>query len=133
MTIGMTLNLILWIPHGDFSHATSYGVNVSLLLVIRFARASSQISGLNNRHKTLTATAYFLSKGTIIINCVNIVSKFYRRQSKLMSKHNVALKTLLLVGQSESEFYRNFVYKFRKIVGKTDFLEQLKKMVTLYK
>ena len=38
-----------------------------------------------------------------------------------MSKYNVGLKTLLLQGLSEPEFYRDLVYKFRKIIGKNDF------------
>ena len=38
-----------------------------------------------------------------------------------MSKYNVGLKTLLLQGLSESEFYGDLVYKFRKIIGKNDF------------
>ena len=39
-----------------------------------------------------------------------------------MSKYNVGLKTLLLQGLSEPEFYGDLVYKFRKIIGKNDFL-----------
>ena len=35
-----------------------------------------------------------------------------------MSKYNVGLKTLLLEGLSEPEFYGDLVYKFRKIIGK---------------
>ena len=38
-----------------------------------------------------------------------------------MSKYNVGLQTLLLQGLSEPEFYRDSVYKFRKIIGKNDF------------
>ena len=38
-----------------------------------------------------------------------------------MSKYNVGLKTLLLQGLSEPEFYGDLVYKFRKMVGKIDF------------
>ena len=38
-----------------------------------------------------------------------------------MSKYNVGLKTLLLQGLSEPEFYGDLVYKFRKIIGKNDF------------
>ena len=33
-----------------------------------------------------------------------------------MSKYNVGLKTLLLQGLSESEFYGDLVYTFRKII-----------------
>ena len=38
-----------------------------------------------------------------------------------MSKYNVGLKTLLLEGLSEPEFYGDLVYKFRRIIGKNDF------------
>ena len=38
-----------------------------------------------------------------------------------MSKYNVGLKTLLLQGLSEPEFYGDLVYKFSKIIGKNDF------------
>ena len=34
----------------------------------------------------------------------------------LVSKYNVGLKTLLLQGPSEPEFYGDLVYKFRKII-----------------
>ena len=43
-----------------------------------------------------------------------------------MSKYNVGLKTLLLQGLSEPEFYGDLVYKFRKI-GKNDFPYLFKK------
>ena len=47
-----------------------------------------------------------------------------------MFKHNIVLKSLLQEGLSEPDFYNDLVYKFRKIVGKADFLEQFKKIVT---
>ena len=46
-----------------------------------------------------------------------------------MSKCNVGLKTLLLLGLLEPEFYGDFVYKFRKIIGKNDFPFHFKKIV----
>ena len=49
-----------------------------------------------------------------------------------MSKYKVGLKTLLLQGLSEPEFYGNFVYKFRKIIGKYDFPNHFKKINVLY-
>ena len=49
-------------------------------------------------------------------------SKFYQRHFDIVSKYNVGLKTLLLQGLSEPEFYGDLVYKFRKIIGKNDFL-----------
>ena len=50
-----------------------------------------------------------------------------------MSKYNVGLKTLLLQGLSEPEFYGALVYKFRKIIGKNDFPYHFKKIVVCYK
>ena len=50
-----------------------------------------------------------------------------------MSKYNVGLKTLLLQGFSEPEFYGDLVYKFRKIIGKNDFPHHFKKITVRYK
>ena len=50
-----------------------------------------------------------------------------------MSKYNVRLKTLLLEGLSEPEFYGDLVYKFRKIIGKNDFPYHFKKITVRYK
>ena len=46
---------------------------------------------------------------------------------------NVELKTLLLQGLSEPEFYGDLVYKFRKIIGKIDFPYHFKKIIVRYK
>ena len=43
-------------------------------------------------------------------------------------KYNDGLKTLLQEGLLEPEFYGDLVYKFRKIVGKTDFFRAVKKI-----
>ena len=50
-----------------------------------------------------------------------------------MSKYNVGLKTPLLQGLSEPEFYGDLVYKFRKIIGKIDFPYHFKKIIVRYK
>ena len=50
-----------------------------------------------------------------------------------MSKYNVGLKTLLLQGLSEPEFYGDLVYKFRKIIGKNDFPYHFKNIIVHYK
>ena len=39
-------------------------------------------------------------------------SNFYRRHFDLVSKYNAGLKTFLLQGLSEPEFYGDLVYKF---------------------
>ena len=50
-----------------------------------------------------------------------------------MSKYNVGLKTLLLEGLSEPEFYGDLVYKFRKIIGENNFPHHFKKIIIRYK
>ena len=51
----------------------------------------------------------------------------------VVSKYNVGLKTLLLQGLSEPEFYGDLVYKFRKIIGNNDFPYHFKKITVRYK
>ena len=56
--------------------------------------------------------------------------------NKFKSKHfqaAVCLKTLLQQGISEPEFYGDLVYRFRKIVGKSNFSEQFRKLINRYK
>ena len=45
----------------------------------------------------------------------------------------IGLKTLLLQGLSEPEFYGDLVYKFRKIIGKNDFPYHFQKIIVRYK
>ena len=51
----------------------------------------------------------------------------------MVEKHNVSLKTLLQKGISEPEFYGDLVYRFRKILGKSNFSEQFRKLINRYK
>ena len=60
-------------------------------------------------------------------------SKFYRRHIALLEKNSVSLKTLLQQGISEPEFYGDLVYRFRKIVSKSNFSEQFRKLINRYK
>ena len=50
-----------------------------------------------------------------------------------MSKYSVGLKALLQESLSEPELYGDLVCKFRKVVDKTDFSVQCRKIVTSYK
>ena len=50
-----------------------------------------------------------------------------------MSKYNVGMKTFLLQGLSEPEFYGDLVYKFRKIIGKKYFPYPFKRIIVRYK
>ena len=114
---------------GDVPRSTSYGVYISQL--IRFARVSSHADDLNTRKKVLTAT--LLRQGYRHHKIRKAFLKFYRRHFEIVSKYNVGLKTLLLEGLSEPEFYWDLVYKFRKIIGKNDFPYQFKKIIVRYK
>ena len=51
------------------------------------------------------------------------------RHSALLEKYSVSLKTLLQQGISESEFYGDLVYRFSKIVDKSNFSEQFRKLI----
>ena len=114
---------------GDVPRRTSYGVYISQL--IRFARASSSVSDLNCRNKALTAK--LLSQGYRYHKLRKTFSKFYRRHSGLVEKYNVSLRKLLQQEISEPEFYGDLVYRIRKIVGKSNFSEQFRKLITVIK
>ena len=58
--------------------------------------------------------------------------KFYYRHSELIVKYNIGIKALLQQGISEPIFYINLVYKFKRIVGKPNLSDQLKKIIKRY-
>ena len=62
-----------------------------------------------------------------------LFSKFYCRHYELISKSNVILKSLLHQGLSEPKFYGDLVYKFKKIMGRTDFSDQFQKIIIRHK
>ena len=95
---------------GDVPRSTTYGVYSSH--IIRFARVSSHVDDFNTRNKVLTAK--LLRQGYRNHKIRKAFSNFYRRHFHIVSKYNVGLKTLLLQGLSEPEFYGDLVYKFRK-------------------
>ena len=105
----------------DVPRRTSYGVYISQF--IRFARASLNLYDFNYRNKALTAKPNFLGRAIVILNFVRRFPNFYRRYSALLEKYSVSLKTLLQQGISEPEFYGDLMYRFRKIVGKSNFSE----------
>ena len=95
--------------YGDAPRSKSYGVYISQL--IRFARVSSHVDEFT-RNKALTAK--LLIQGNRSLKLRQAFSKFYRRHFDIVSNYNVGLKTLLLQGLSEPEFYGDLVFKFRK-------------------
>ena len=114
---------------GDVPRRTSYGVYMSQL--IRFARASPNLSDYNCRNKALNAKLF--RQGYRYFKLRKAFSKFYRRHNALVEKYSVSLKTLLQQGISEPEFYGDLVYRLRKIVGKSNFSEQFRKLINRYK
>ena len=84
MINGMILILIYLISR------SSYGVYISQL--IRFARASSNVSDFNNRNKALTAK--LLKQGYRYHKLRKTFSEFCRGHSGLEEKYNVSLRKL---------------------------------------
>ena len=114
---------------GDVPRSTSCGVCVSQL--IQFARVSSRVADFNARNKSLTAK--LLQHGYRYHKLRNTFSKFYRGHYELVSGFGVGLGTLLHQGLSEPEFYVDLVYKFKKIVGRSDFSDRFGKNIVHYK
>ena len=92
---------------------------------------SLNLSDFNCRNKALTAK--LLRQGYRYFKLRKAFLKFYRRHSALVENYSVSLKTLLQQGISEPEFYGDLVYRFRKIVGKSNFSEQFRKLIKRYK
>ena len=116
---------------GDVPRHTSYGVYLSQL--IRFARTFSSVSDFNCRNKALTAKLLRQGYRYHKHKLRKTFSKFYRRHIGLVEKYNVSLKKLLQQGISDREFYGDLVYRIRKIVGKSYFSEQFRKLINRYK
>ena len=93
--------------------------------------ASSNLSDFHYRNKALTAK--LLRQGYRYLKLRKAFLKFYRRHSALVEKYSVSLKTLLQQSISEPEFYGDLVNRFRKIVGKSNFSEQFRKLINRYK
>ena len=113
---------------GDVPRTTSYGIYNPQL--IRFARVSSHLTDFNARNNS--STAKLVQQGYRYQKLWKAFSKFYHRHFGLVSKHNTGLRSLLQQGLSEPEFYGDLVYKFRKIIGKTEFSDNLKKRLPCY-
>ena len=64
---------------------------------------SCHVDGFNTRNKVLTAK--LLRQGYRYHKLRKAFSKFYRRHFDLVSKYNIGLKSLLLQGLTEPEFY----------------------------
>ena len=103
-------------PHldGDVPHSTSYGVYISQL--IRFGRSCSSVEDFSERNRVITEK--LLRQGYRYDKLRKTFSKFYYRNTSLISKYNCNLKSLLRQGISHPDFYGDVIYKLRKIIGK---------------
>ena len=114
---------------GDIPHRPSYGVYISQLIIS--ARVCGHVEDFNARNKCLNAK--LLKQGYRYHKLRKVFSKFYRRHYEMISEFNVGLKSLLHQGLSEPEFYGDLVYKFKKIMGRTDFADQFRKIIIHHK
>ena len=85
----------------------------------------------NTRNKSLTAK--LLEQGYRYHKLRKTFSKFYRRHYDLVLEFKTGLKSLLQQGLSEPEVYGGLMYKFIKIVCRSDFSDQFKKIIIRYK
>ena len=102
-----------------------------VLPLVQFARVFSHVADFNARYKCLTAK--LLQQDYQYHKLRKTFSKFYRRHHELVYQFNVGLKTPLHTGLSKPEFNGDIVYKFRKIVNRTDFSDQFRKIIVRYK
>ena len=84
-----------------------------------FARASSYVTDFNTRNKLLTQK--LLKQAYQYHKIRKTFSKSYKQYYDLIYKIQVGLKSLLRQGLLDSEFYGDFVYKLKKVVGSRDF------------
>ena len=105
---------------GDVPRRPSYGVYISQL--IRFARVCSHIEEFNAGNKCLTAK--LLKQGYRYHKLRKAFSKLFRQHHELVSKFRVGLKPFLHQGIS---------VQFKKIMGRTDFSDQFRKIIIHHK
>ena len=111
---------------------TSYGytylnlLDSLLQILLTFICRNKEKKG---KRKALTAK--FLRQGYRYLKVCKAFSKFDRRHSALVEKYS--LQTLLQQGISQPDFYGVFVYRFRKSVGQSNFLELFRNLINRYK
>ena len=59
------------------------------------------------------------------------VGHFHRKHYELISKFNVGLKTLLREGLIVPEFYGDLIYKFKKLIGRNEFLFSINRKIII--
>ena len=95
--------------------------------LIRFARVSCHPTDFSAYNKSLTTK--LLQQGYRYYKLWKAFSKYCRRHFELVSKYKTGLRSLLQQVLSETEFYDDIVYKFRKIVGRGELSDQFKNIM----
>ena len=95
-----------------------------------FARVCFNVDDFNNRNLFLIAK--LLKQCYRYHKIRKAFYKIYHRHSEFIVKYNIGLKTLLQQDISELIFYGDFVYKFKRIVGKPNFSDHFKKIIKRY-
>ena len=92
MIKGMILISILLISRSLMALSLNVPLMVHIYIsqLIRFSRASSHVTDLNNRNKFLTAKVF--KQGYRYHKLCKAFSKFYRRHLELIEKYHVSLK-----------------------------------------
>ena len=91
---------------------------------------SSHVTDFNNRNVFLFSK--ILKQGYRYHKLRKAFSKFYRRHFELIEKYHVSLKKLMQQGICNPEFYGDLVYKFKKIIGNSNFSNLLKRIVNRF-
>ena len=65
--------------------------------------------------------------------CISVLRVALGPRVKLANCKSALNPPLLQEGISEPDFYGDLVYRFRKIVGKSNFSEQFRKLINRYK
>ena len=111
---------------GDVPRLPSYGIYISQL--VRFARASSDISDFHS--KNLQITSKLLSQGYRYHKLRKTFGKFFRSHSELLVKFGqVSFQEYVSMGISHPNFYGDLVYKLRRVKGTDDFISSGIKIV----
>ena len=113
--------MVLYIAYSDAGQFIAYMCQIWLAYVSLRKRYVSTLS-----YFWLTLV---LKQGYRYHKIRKAIYKFYHRHSELIVKYNIGLKNLLQQGTSEPIFYGDLVYKFKRIVGKPNFSDQIKKIV----
>ena len=95
--------------------------------LIRFARVCSHIEYFNTRNRCLTAKP--LKQGYLYQKLRKAFPKLYRRL-KIQCRIKIPFSNQ---GLSEQQFYGDLVNKFKKIIGRTDFSDQFRKIIICHK